>query len=583
MAAPETVKVYTLNGSTQVFPVSFEYLARKFVQVTLIGDTRRVLNFMTEFVFHSATAIRTLGVWGTAQGFRQIEVRRVTSATERLVNFNDASILRASDLNLAEVQTIHIAQEARDLAADTLGADDFGNLDARGRRIVNVSPPVASNDAMTLGYYNTDRNGLLVFKDQTEAFKNQAAQSAADAANDKTITASYKEQAALAATGAQADKNITYNFMITTKDYRDQAEAFRNQAGSNAVSAAQSAANAAAAAAPATELVNKVDSSVATANAAAATANAASTQAQQAAAAVANKQDKLGFTPVRQDGANQITFRWWADAKMRAYVDGTDLGPLAFADRENTWPRVQSLQAVVLTNHGGDEKVKNVTAAGGDLGGWGANVTNPLMVLNAARNAWVFSVDQTGGAAFTGTVTAAGLTSAKDAFVARDINVGGLTASTHFQLKAGGRFYLTSANGRNRRIEMDVNSGIISFVNLAENSSVGQLSDDGIWYGSNFVMGSDGRLKDSWRPLGDSFVERLADVKAGSYRLKATGNRHVGVEAQSLAKVMPEAVTPNQEGILHVDVGSAAMAAVVYLARKVRELEATIKGLVGAK
>ncbi|WP_152687712.1 phage tail fiber domain-containing protein, partial [Pseudomonas fildesensis] len=36
MAAPKTVLTYPLNGAQRDFPIPFEYLARKFVVVTLI-------------------------------------------------------------------------------------------------------------------------------------------------------------------------------------------------------------------------------------------------------------------------------------------------------------------------------------------------------------------------------------------------------------------------------------------------------------------------------------------------------------------------------------------------------------------
>lgn len=146
-----TVMTYPLNGSTVDFNITFEYLARKFVSVTLIGKDRKELVLNQDFRFTTKTQITTTRAWSPSDGYTMIEVRRYTSATDRLVDFSDGSILRAYDLNIAQIQTLHVAEEARDLTADTIGVNNDGNLDARGRRIVNLAIAVEDGDAINLG------------------------------------------------------------------------------------------------------------------------------------------------------------------------------------------------------------------------------------------------------------------------------------------------------------------------------------------------------------------------------------------------------------------------------------------------
>ena len=146
----KTVMTYPLDGSTTDFNIPFEYLARKFVQVTLIGVDRKVLVLNQDYRFTTKTIISTTKAWGPGDGYQQIEIRRYTSATERLVDFTDGSILRAYDLNISQIQTLHVAEEARDLTADTIGVNNDGNLDARGRRIVNVGFAVEDGDSVPL-------------------------------------------------------------------------------------------------------------------------------------------------------------------------------------------------------------------------------------------------------------------------------------------------------------------------------------------------------------------------------------------------------------------------------------------------
>ena len=147
----KTVLTYPLDGSTRDFNIPFEYLARKFVVVTLIGKDRKVLTLNTDYRFATRTTISLTKAWGPADSYETIEVRRVTSTTDRLVDFTDGSILRAYDLNVAQIQTMHVAEEARDLTSDTIGVNNDGHLDARGRRIVNVADGIAPGDAVTIG------------------------------------------------------------------------------------------------------------------------------------------------------------------------------------------------------------------------------------------------------------------------------------------------------------------------------------------------------------------------------------------------------------------------------------------------
>lgn len=146
----KTVMTYPLDGSTTDFNIPFEYLARKFVQVTLIGVDRKVLVLNQDYRFATKATISTTKAWGPGDGYQQIEIRRYTSATERLVDFTDGSILRAYDLNISQIQTLHVAEEARDLTADTIAVNNDGHLDARGRRIVNVADSVDDGDAINL-------------------------------------------------------------------------------------------------------------------------------------------------------------------------------------------------------------------------------------------------------------------------------------------------------------------------------------------------------------------------------------------------------------------------------------------------
>lgn len=262
----KTVLTYQLDGSNRDFNIPFEYLARKFVVVTLIGVDRKVLTLNTDYRFATRTTISLTKSWGPADGYTTIELRRVTSTTDRLVDFTDGSILRAYDLNVAQIQTMHVAEEARDLTADTIGVNNDGHLDARGRRIVNLANAVDDRDAVPFGQLKAmnqnswqARNEALQFRNEAETFRNQA----------------------------EGFKNESSTNATSTNQWRNEAEGFRNEAEQFKNTATQQATAAATSAAAAHQ------SEVNAANSATASANSA-TLAEQQADRAEREADKLG-------------------------------------------------------------------------------------------------------------------------------------------------------------------------------------------------------------------------------------------------------------------------------------------------
>lgn len=215
----KTVMTYPLNGSTVDFNIPFEYLARKFVTITLIGTDRKVLVLNQDYRFSTKTTITLMKAWGPADGYDTIEVRRYTSATDRLVDFADGSILRAYDLNIAQVQTLHVAEEARDLTADTIGVNNEGNLDARGRRIVNVGDAVADYDAINLHMMKTWNTSAL-------NSANAAAASQAAAKTSENNSKTSENNAKTSENNSKTSENNAYQWAQRAEDSPVQSSEF---------------------------------------------------------------------------------------------------------------------------------------------------------------------------------------------------------------------------------------------------------------------------------------------------------------------------------------------------------------------
>lgn len=243
-----TIANYQGNGSTTDFSVPFDYLAKKFVKVTVdsleklggdYGDTTK------DYFFVDKTTIRfnTAPASGT-----EIIIRRYTSATDRIVSFKDASVLKAKDLDVSTIQTIHIAEEGRDIINDALIVDKEDNWDAKGKRIINVGDPIDDNDAITLKFYKDDAKGAYQAKLDAEAARDAAKVSEKNAkaseVNAKESEVNAKASAGTAVSAAKhADTVMAENQAIIeeARQIQTNVETSERNVYENAVIATQKA------------------------------------------------------------------------------------------------------------------------------------------------------------------------------------------------------------------------------------------------------------------------------------------------------------------------------------------------------
>lgn len=336
-----TIAFYTGDGATTDFTVPFDYLAKKFVRVSLgvtilkggdYGDTSK------DYYFLDKTKVR-LKV--PPQVGEVLTIRRYTSATDRVVSFKDASVLKATDLDVSAVQTIHIAEEARDIINDALIKDKEGNWDAKGNRIVNVGTPEADSDAMTYGVYKADALGAYQSKLDAERARDRAVEA-------ETNSKKSEENAKLSEVNAQASAGTAVSaskhadaVKVENQAILQEAKEIRDE---NKVLDANTKDNANVAQVKANEAkVSETNAKKSEVNSKESEGNAKASEGKASASAELAKQ--------------------WA-TKLGATVDGTEYSAKYYANKANEVLTQVATDVVNRVAQEGDRQISLVTSTG---------------------------------------------------------------------------------------------------------------------------------------------------------------------------------------------------------------------------
>ena len=142
------------------------------------------------------------------------------------------------------------------------------------------------------------------------------------------------------------------------------------------------------------------------------------------------------------------------------------------------------------------------------------------------------------------------------------------TASVFRANLSGGFTWFTAASG--------TAGAIVAFNQAMSLDTSSNLTATG-----NVTAFSDERYKTDWQDVKENFVEKLSEVKNGVYVRTDINQKQVGVSAQSLQQLLPEAVLEDEEGRLSVAYGNAALVACIKLAEEVINLKKELAELRG--
>lgn len=242
---PYSFVQYSASGSNAQFAITFPYINRDHVEVSIDGVEDAAFTFVSDTIIQTSTTPSALAV---------VDVRRVTPKATPAVDFSDSSVLTAGNLDILATQFLYLAQEAEDAVATSLQLSSDGTYDADNHRISMVQPPVNDYDAVPKIY--------------ADAIIGEAETAAAAAA-----TAAVTPIATAAAASASAASTSASAASTSASTASTGASTASTSASAASTSATAAAASATAAAGSATTASTQASNASASATAAAATAS----------------------------------------------------------------------------------------------------------------------------------------------------------------------------------------------------------------------------------------------------------------------------------------------------------------------
>ena len=224
----KTSVTYNGTGTQTRFDFPFDYLRKSFVYVSVNNE---LMNNTTDYTIDGRTVVfNTAPASGSV-----IRIYRETT-TDRLVVWADASILKAADMTIQQIQQLHILEETNDWTKNnSIVLNDEGTAwQGRNYRLTNISDPVDEQDAVTKRYIDNEENSFMVtmnaLKNQTEQMANQASTNANNAKKSENAAKTSETNAKTSADDAVVSRDAAQSAAETSSHYASTARNFAVEA-----------------------------------------------------------------------------------------------------------------------------------------------------------------------------------------------------------------------------------------------------------------------------------------------------------------------------------------------------------------
>lgn len=158
------VEYEVTDGTQLLYTFPFSYLRKKFIKVDVLHADNSIttLTYGVDYVVNDLSLTLT----NHAKVGEHLIIYRQTT-TDKIITWNDGSILLASDMNTEDVQMLHLQEEQQDyiqahsINTKTDSATKEVLWDALNHRVVNVSDPKDPQDAVTKHYMENVQGGFV--------------------------------------------------------------------------------------------------------------------------------------------------------------------------------------------------------------------------------------------------------------------------------------------------------------------------------------------------------------------------------------------------------------------------------------
>lgn len=158
------VEYEVTDGTQLLYTFPFSYLRKKFIKVDVLHTDNSIttLTYGVDYVVNDLSLTLT----NPAKVGEHLIIYRQTT-TDKIITWNDGSILLASDMNTEDVQMLHLQEEQQDYiqahSINTKTDSDTKEVlwDALNHRVVNVSDPKDPQDAVTKHYMENVQGGFV--------------------------------------------------------------------------------------------------------------------------------------------------------------------------------------------------------------------------------------------------------------------------------------------------------------------------------------------------------------------------------------------------------------------------------------
>lgn len=217
------VEYEVTDASVKTYSFPFPYLRKEFIKVSIL-HTDNSITALTYGVDYSVDDLTITLVTSPSVSEHLIIYRETT--TDKIITWNDGSILLAKDMNTEDAQMLHLQEEQKDyLIANALATSVTDTKEtiwsAQNHRVTDVSDPKEPQDAVTKHYMESVQDG---FVSRNTSLLEQTTTQATNAKNSASSSATSASQSASSASASETSNQSAKKWAEGTDSPDNQAD-----------------------------------------------------------------------------------------------------------------------------------------------------------------------------------------------------------------------------------------------------------------------------------------------------------------------------------------------------------------------